>query len=468
VRVDIVIPSTRPDRLASLLGSLDPPGEVIVVDGTGRSPAAARNAGWRRSAAEWVAFLDDDVEPAADWGDALRADLRAATAAGAAGTQGRVSVPLPSGRRPTDWERSVRALETARWATADMAYRRSVLEELGGFDEAFPRPYREDSDLALRVLRAGYELHRGSRRVVHPVGRASVWVSVARQAGNADDARMRAKHGPGWRRAVGAPRGRLARHAAITASGLASLAALAAGRRRTGAVLGGVWLAGTLELAAARIAPGPRTPREVFAMSLTSLVLPPAAVAWHLAGWVASAGVARRRRRLEGVLFDRDGTLVEDVPYNGDPSRVRPHPDARAALRRVRAAGVPVAVVTNQSGVGRGILSVDDVGAVNAEIERRLGPIDAWLVCPHAPDEGCGCRKPEPGLVHDACRALGVRPGRCVVIGDIGSDVEAAHRAGARAVLVPTPRTRPEEVAAAPLVAADLRTAVALALGPGR
>jgi histidinol-phosphate phosphatase family protein len=125
-------------------------------------------------------------------------------------------------------------------------------------------------------------------------------------------------------------------------------------------------------------------------------------------------------------------------------------------------------VVTNQSGVGRGILSVDDVGAVNAEIERRLGPIDAWLVCPHAPDEGCGCRKPEPGLVHDACRALGVRPGRCVVIGDIGSDVEAAHRAGARAVLVPTPRTRPEEVAAAPLVAADLRTAVALALGPGR
>ena len=86
MRVDIVIPSTRPDRLASLLASLEPPGEVIVVDGTGRSPAAARNAGWRRSAAEWVAFLDDDVEPAADWGAALRADLQAAAATGAAGS----------------------------------------------------------------------------------------------------------------------------------------------------------------------------------------------------------------------------------------------------------------------------------------------------------------------------------------------------------------------------------------------
>jgi histidinol-phosphate phosphatase family protein len=468
VRVDIVIPSTRPDRLASLLASLDPPGEVIVVDGTGRSPAAARNAGWRRSAAEWVAFLDDDVEPAAGWSDALRADLEEAASAGAVGTQGRVTVPLPRGRRPTDWERSVQALETARWATADMAYRRSVLEELGGFDEAFPRPYREDSDLALRVLRAGYELRRGSRRVVHPVGPAPVWVSVARQAGNADDARMLAKHGRGWRRPIEAPRGRLARHAAITASGLAAVVALAARRRRAAAALGGLWLAGTLELAAARIAPGPRTRREVATMSLTSLALPPAAVAWRVAGWLASAGVARRRRRLEGVLFDRDGTLVDDVPYNGDPSRVLPRPDARAALRRCRAAGVPVAVVTNQSGVGRGFLTIDQVGAVNAEIERRLGPFDAWLVCPHAPDEGCSCRKPAPGLVRDACRALGVRPGRCVVIGDIGSDVEAARRAGARAVLVPTPRTRPEEVAAAPLVAADLRSAVALALGPGR
>jgi histidinol-phosphate phosphatase family protein len=468
VTVDIVIPSTRPERLASLLASLDAPGRVIVVDGTGRSPAAARNAGWRRSRAEWIAFLDDDVEPTAGWRDALEADLDAAATAGAVGSQGRVMVPLPSHRRPSDWERSVQALETARWATADMAYRRAVLEELGGFDEAFPRPYREDADLALRALRAGYELRRGSRRVVHPPGRARAWVSVARQAGNADDARMQAKHGPGWRETVGAPRGRLGRHVATAASGLAALVALRARRRGTAAALGAVWLGGTLELAAARILPGPRTPREVATMALTSVALPPAAVAWRIGGWLASAGVARRRRRLAGVLFDRDGTLVEDVPYNGDPARVLPRPDARAALRRCRAAGVPVAVVTNQSGVARGLLTAADVRAVNAEIERRLGPIDAWLVCPHAPDEGCGCRKPAPGLVREACRTLGVDPRRCVVIGDIGSDVEAARRAGARAVLVPTPRTREEEVAAAPIVAPDLRAAVALALGPGR
>src|ERR687885_130646 len=85
-----------------------------------------------------------------------------------AGSQGRVRVPLPRGRRPTDWERNVAGLERARWATADMAYRRSVLEELGGFDERFPRAYREDADLALRAIAAGYSLVRGTRTVDHP------------------------------------------------------------------------------------------------------------------------------------------------------------------------------------------------------------------------------------------------------------------------------------------------------------
>jgi histidinol-phosphate phosphatase family protein len=406
------------------------------------------------------------VTPA--WQRGLEADLRAAASPDVAGSQGRVSVPLPTGRRPTDWERAVTGLETAHWATADMAYRRSVLEELGGFDEGFPRPYREDADLALRALRAGYELRRGRREVVHPVRRASVWVSVTRQAGNADDARMRAKHGPGWREAVGAAPGRLPKHLATTAAGALALVCAASGQRRGAALLGAAWLAGTAELAAARILPGPRTPAEIRTMALTSLVLPPAAAAWAATGRLRAAPLAARRRRVGAVLFDRDGTLVEDVPYNGDPALVSLRPGARAALRRCRAAGLPVGVVTNQSGLGRGILTHEQVAAVNAEIERRLGPVDAWLVCPHGPDDGCSCRKPEPGLVRDACRALGVPPERCVVIGDIGSDVEAACRAGARAVLVPTPRTRPEEVDAAPVVAAHLPAAVAHALGAGR
>jgi histidinol-phosphate phosphatase family protein len=108
---------------------------------------------------------------------------------------------------------------------------------------------------------------------------------------------------------------------------------------------------------------------------------------------------------------------------------------------------------------------MDQVEAVNRRLEQLLGPMDSWAVCPHGPADFCECRKPAPGLVLQAARALGVAPERCVVVGDIGSDVEAALAAGARAILVPTPRTRPEEVAAAPEVARDLLEAVDRALG---
>jgi histidinol-phosphate phosphatase family protein len=165
------------------------------------------------------------------------------------------------------------------------------------------------------------------------------------------------------------------------------------------------------------------------------------------------------------VLFDRDGTLVANVPYNGDPELVVAMPGAREALERLRAAGVATAVVSNQSGVARGLLRVEQVEAVNRRVEELLGPLGPWLVCPHGPWEGCGCRKPAPGLIKAAAGALGVDPADCVVIGDIGADVEAALAAGARGVLVPTPVTRAEEVSAAPEVAADLLAAVELVLG---
>jgi D-glycero-D-manno-heptose 1,7-bisphosphate phosphatase len=166
----------------------------------------------------------------------------------------------------------------------------------------------------------------------------------------------------------------------------------------------------------------------------------------------------------EAVLFDRDGTLVVDVPYNGDPGRVQPVPGARAALERLRAAGVPTAVVSNQSGVARGLLTLEQVAAVNARVEELLGPFDAVVVCEHGPDDGCHCRKPQPGLVLEAARRLGVDPSRCVLVGDIGSDVAAARAAGAQPVLVPTAVTRPEEVADAPVVVDDLAAAVELVL----
>ena len=164
------------------------------------------------------------------------------------------------------------------------------------------------------------------------------------------------------------------------------------------------------------------------------------------------------------MLFDRDGTLVRDVPYNGDPALVEPMPGAREALDRLRAAGIPTAVVSNQSGIARGLLTRAQVDAVNARVEEVLGPLGPFFVCEHGPEDGCGCRKPRPGMVLAAAAALGVAPARCAVVGDIGADVGAARAAGARPVLVPTPVTRREEVEDAPEVAPDLPGAVALLL----
>jgi histidinol-phosphate phosphatase family protein len=147
------------------------------------------------------------------------------------------------------------------------------------------------------------------------------------------------------------------------------------------------------------------------------------------------------------VLFDRDETLVEDVPYNGDPARVVPLPGAREALDALRAAGIPVGVVSNQSGVGRGLISVAQVEAVNARVEELLGPFGGFFVCPHAPDDACDCRKPGPKLILDAARALGVDPACCVVIGDKESDVAAARNAGALGVRVDASHTVREAVA---------------------
>jgi HAD superfamily hydrolase (TIGR01662 family) len=196
-------------------------------------------------------------------------------------------------------------------------------------------------------------------------------------------------------------------------------------------------------------------------MLLTSVVLPFAAT-WHSA---RGAWTHRRADPWRGlpdlVLFDRDGTLVHDVPYNGDPDQVRLVDGAREALDELRARGVRIGLVSNQSGVGRGLLTMAQVEAVNARLAELLGPFDTVQVCPHAPEDGCACRKPAPGMVKAACAELDVDPARCLVIGDIGADVGAATAAGAASIIVPTPITRPQEIAAAPHRASTLTAAVA-------
>ncbi|MDP9792718.1 histidinol-phosphate phosphatase family protein [Catenuloplanes nepalensis] len=166
----------------------------------------------------------------------------------------------------------------------------------------------------------------------------------------------------------------------------------------------------------------------------------------------------------DAVLFDRDGTLVVDVPYNDDPELVRPMPGARAALDRLRAAGLRLGVVTNQSGLARGRFTRVQLDAVNARVEELLGPFGTWQICPHDDRAGCRCRKPAPGMVVDAAVALGADPRRCVMVGDIGRDMRAAAAAGAAGVLIPTEVTLAPEIAAAPAVAETIGSAVDLIL----
>jgi histidinol-phosphate phosphatase family protein len=439
--------------------------DLRVVRAGGGGPARARNIGWRTTRTPWVSFLDDDVVPDPDWYATLLQDLEKAEAADADASTGRVRVPLPADRAPTDWERGTAGLETARWITADLTYRRSALSVVGGFDERFPRAFREDADLALRILATGGDIVDGDRRITHPVRPADDWVSLRQQAGNADDFLMRALHGPSWHARAQAPVGRRRRHVAVTLAGVAGLAGAVSRRGRLAAAGLAGWLVGTGELAWARIAPGPRDAAEVRRMLLTSAAIPAAATYHSLRGAVRHRGAASWRGLPELVLLDRDGTLVHDVPYNGDPARVRPVGGAREALDRLRAEGVRLAVVSNQSGVARGLLTRADVDAVNARVVELLGPFESVHVCVHGPSDGCDCRKPAPGLLRRACAEAGVDPTRTVMIGDIGADVEAALAAGVSPILVPTEVTRPEEVAAARRTAPSLPAAVSLVLG---
>jgi histidinol-phosphate phosphatase family protein len=446
---------------------------VLVLSGGGHGPAAARNLGWRAVPVdvEWIAFLDDDVLVPGDWCARLAADLAEADAGGLAASQAGIDVPLPEHRRPTDWERGTSGLSDAWWITADMAYRRGALAAVDGFDERFPRAFREDADLALRVQDTGRRLVRGRRHTTHPVRPTGRWSSLRQQRGNADDVLMRRLHGRDWSGRAGAAIGRRPRHLLITAAGLVALSGVLARKPRP-AVAGALsWAAGVTEFAWARIAPGPRTRSEVTTMIATSVAIPPAAAWWWLRAALRPTPprpAAPEPAPLKALLLDRDGTLVVDVPYNGDPELVQPVPGAVEAVEEARAAGLPVGVVTNQSGLARGIFTAEQMATVHARIDELFGAFDVWAVCPHGPDDGCDCRKPAPGSVCAAAERLGVEPETCALVGDIGADVEAARAAGARGLLVPTAVTETRELATAPVVCRDLSTAVAHLLGTSR
>jgi histidinol-phosphate phosphatase family protein len=276
---------------------------------------------------------------------------------------------------------------------------------------------------------------------------------------------MRRKHGRHWRSVIGEGPGRMPAHIATTLAGAVAIEAAGLRHGRLARLAGGLWLALTTEFALRRWLGGPRTMAEAAYLTLTSAIIPPVAVAHRLAGeWTFRR--ARPNPPL-AVLLDRDDTLIVDRPYLNDPEGVRPMRGAEHALGRLRRHGLLLGVVTNQSGVARGLISPAQLEAVNARVDEVLGPFDSWQVCVHGEADECGCRKPQPGMVLAAAQALQVPAERCVMIGDTGGDVMAALAAEADAVLVPTSRTLPIEVCQARAharVAETLDGAVSLVL----
>jgi D-glycero-D-manno-heptose 1,7-bisphosphate phosphatase len=157
------------------------------------------------------------------------------------------------------------------------------------------------------------------------------------------------------------------------------------------------------------------------------------------------------------VVLDRDGTIVVDRGYLSDPAGLEFESGATEGLRLLSLAGYRLVVATNQSGVGRGLFTLEQLDAMNARlmamVESAGARLDAIYSCPHAPHDQCDCRKPAQGLLQRAASELGFDPASAIVIGDKDSDIEFGRRAGAKTVLIrpsctsdPAPHPRPDLV----------------------
>ena len=140
------------------------------------------------------------------------------------------------------------------------------------------------------------------------------------------------------------------------------------------------------------------------------------------------------------VFLDRDGTIVADRHYLSDPDGLELLPNALDGLRELRESGARLVVVTNQSGVGRGYFPAESVERMHERLRELLAAggveVDGIYVCPHAPADGCDCRKPEPGLFLRAADDLGLDLPSSFVLGDKDGDVEAGRRIGATPILI--------------------------------
>lgn len=147
--------------------------------------------------------------------------------------------------------------------------------------------------------------------------------------------------------------------------------------------------------------------------------------------------------KIKAIILDRDGVINYDsAEFIKSPEEWLPLPGSIEAIVELKRAGFLVAIATNQSGVGRGLFSLDVLNAIHQKmlslLEEQNVKIDALRFCPHAPDDNCICRKPKPGMINDLLHSLGVNENETIVIGDAWRDIQAGLSAGCKTVLVLT------------------------------
>lgn len=135
-------------------------------------------------------------------------------------------------------------------------------------------------------------------------------------------------------------------------------------------------------------------------------------------------------------MCDLDGTLIVDRSLCGNTELVRPMPGVVKSIAKLRSRGLAIGLVTNQSAVARGLVSLEEVLAVNWRVAELIGPFDTVAVCTHELADQCQCRMPAPGMIAATARVLHLRPSQCVVVGNSGVDIGAARLAGAAGLLL--------------------------------
>jgi glycosyltransferase involved in cell wall biosynthesis len=245
-----------------------------------RGPAAARNAGWRKSSGELIVFTDDDCIPSADWLEAYCQAYQTTNQRLIAFT-GKVEVPVPD--RPTDYEKNVAHLSTAEFITANCASARWALELTGGFDEDFPAAWREDSEFQFKLLEAQIPIVRVNAAVVcHPVRKAFWGISISDQRKSMFNALLFKKHPLFYRQKISAKP--VWNYYVIILSSITAITAFFFDMNWICAVAGLVWLAATLSFTARRLKGTSASLSHRIEMVVTSIAIPYLSVYWTLRG----------------------------------------------------------------------------------------------------------------------------------------------------------------------------------------